>query len=152
MALQSMKTDAHPTADLGERPLPVPTQETRPFWEAAARGKLSLPRCDRCGELLFPPPPRCPRCLSDDLRWSELSGSGRLRSWTTIHADLSSGIKPPFVIGEVELDEQAGLVIVGLIVGTALDRIKSGSRVKVTFVQSRLPEIAYPQFELSTGA
>lgn len=145
-----MKTDTPSIANT--RPLPVPTRETLPFWESAARGKLSLPRCERCAELLYPPPPRCPRCLSDHLLWSELSGIGRLHSWTTIYADLSSGIKTPFIIGEVELDEQAGLVIVGLVVGTAPDQIKSGARIKVTFAQSRMPNIAYPQFELSTGA
>jgi uncharacterized OB-fold protein len=145
-----MKTDAPSTANA--RPLPVPTRETLPFWESAARGKLSLPRCERCAEFLYPPPPRCPRCLSDQLIWIVLSGRGRLHSWTTIYADLSSGIKAPFTIGEVELDEQAGLVIVGLIVGIALDQVKSGARVKVTFAQSRMPNIAYPQFELSTGA
>jgi len=130
------------------RPLPVPTRETRPFWQSASRGVLALPQCVSCGALLYPPPPRCPHCLKDELRWTDLSGKGRLLSWTTIRTDLSAGIEAPFTIAEIELVEQVDLIVVGLLVGTAADDLRAGVSVRVTFAPSRAEDIAYPQFEV----
>src|SRR2546428_769385 len=44
-------------------PVPVPTPETRPFWEAARRHELWLQRCRACGAYVFYPRAACPRCL-----------------------------------------------------------------------------------------
>ena len=31
------------------RPIPVPNEWTRPFWDAAKQGVLALQRCQACG-------------------------------------------------------------------------------------------------------
>jgi uncharacterized OB-fold protein len=41
------------------RPVPVPTNITRPFWDAAKQGKLVLQRCRRCGTWQYWPRPVC---------------------------------------------------------------------------------------------
>src|SRR5207249_214878 len=48
-------------------PVPVPTPETRPFWEAARRHELSLQRCRACGAHVFYPRAACLRCLVVEL-------------------------------------------------------------------------------------
>jgi uncharacterized protein len=131
------------------RPLPVPTAETRPFWTAASKHALCLPRCRTCGALHYPPPPRCPNCLVVNFVWEKLSGFGRLKSWTTIHADLLPGVAPPFVIGEVELVEQSGLIMTTHIVDSAPEDLKSDVRVEISFVASEIDkEVTYPQFRI----
>ena len=37
------------------RPIPVPNEWTKPFWEAAQQGVLALQRCQACGHFQHPP-------------------------------------------------------------------------------------------------
>ena len=71
-------------------PLPAPDDElTTPFWDAAARHQLAIPRCDGCGAWVWYPRPRCPACDGSALTWTPVSGRGRLFSWTVVrHAFL----------------------------------------------------------------
>jgi uncharacterized OB-fold protein len=135
-----------------ERPQPAPTHETAPFWQGAERGELVLPRCRTCGRLHYPPPPRCVNCLTETLEWTRLSGRGQLVGWSTVHIGLSQGIEPPFVVGEVELVEQVGLVIAALVVGAAPESLRLGANMTVGFAPGG-PGFAYPQFApLAAGA
>jgi uncharacterized OB-fold protein len=100
----------------------------------------------------YPPPPRCPRCLLDDFAWEKLSGTGRLKSWTTIHIDVLPGVQPPFIIGEVQLTEQPELTMVAHIVGTPAEMLKTDAAVKIAFVPSAADKsIALPEFHLLAG-
>ncbi len=88
------------------KPRPIPTPETRPYWEAVNDGRLTLPRCDACGAWMFPPRPRCAAC-GGSTSWHELSGRGTLASYVISHRP-GPGWQPdevPFVIALVELDE-----------------------------------------------
>ena len=57
---------------------PVPTEDTKPYWESCARGELRMQRCGECGHVRFPPSALCPRCLSERHEWAVLSGRGRV--------------------------------------------------------------------------
>ncbi|MCP5265633.1 MAG: OB-fold domain-containing protein [Burkholderiaceae bacterium] len=114
-------------------PIPCPDAHTRPFWQAAARGVLSLPRCGCDPQLLYPPPPRCPRCLDETFEWVELSGRGRLWSWTEIAVPWFPGAPVPSVVAQVAPDEQAGLL---LLAADPLGRVRSmapGAPVRIVF-------------------
>src|SRR5437773_1498029 len=90
-------------------PVPVPTPETRPYWEAARRHALELPRCCTCGHCFFYPRAACPRCLSGDLEWVRASGRGTLHTFTVVHRGLRDfPLGTPYVIAIVELAD-AGL-------------------------------------------
>jgi uncharacterized OB-fold protein len=87
-------------------PLPLPSPETRPFWEAARRHELSLPRCLSCGELHYYPRGVCPHCLSSDLEWVRCSGRGRLHTFTIVHRGQKGfPLATPYVLAVVQLDE-----------------------------------------------
>lgn len=88
------------------RPLPKPTPDTQPFWTAAKRHQLSLPKCTVCGRLHYFPRPFCPYCFSWDLEWVRCSGRGRLYSYVINHRP-APGFEgdAPYVIAVVELDE-----------------------------------------------
>jgi uncharacterized protein len=61
--------------------VPVPTPETRPFWDAASRDRLHIPRCVTCDRAFFPPSPVCPHCTSRDVEWFDASGKATLYSF-----------------------------------------------------------------------
>jgi uncharacterized OB-fold protein len=116
----------------GQRPVPSPNAESHPFWEAARKGELRLPRCPACGRLFYPPPLRCPRCLKGGLVWTGLSGRGRLASWGRVDLAAMPGVEPPFMLAEVELEEQPDLILVALLTQPA-DRLTVGCDVEMTF-------------------
>lgn len=95
--------------DLSALNVPGPTiiPLTAPFWEAAARGQLLIQRCGSCDKAVFYPREICPHCWSDQLDWDEATGSGRLKSFSTIWKPGHPGWLPaaPYVVGLVELDE-----------------------------------------------
>ena len=127
------------------KPLPQPDLDSQPYWEAARQHKLMLPRCQRCGHTSFPPRPRCPRCLSQDLAWTELSGRGVVHSFCVMHDDLIQGFQPPYVIAHVELEEQAGLLLTSNILDCPTDQVRIGMLVEVTF-EEVTEEVSLPQF------
>lgn len=99
-----------------DKPAPIPTPETEPFWSACARGVLSIQWCDHCAAHFFYPRPACPRCGSvAAVRWVEASGRARLHSYVISHL-RAQGFDPPYVIAIVELEEGPRLLtnIVGV--------------------------------------
>jgi uncharacterized protein len=124
--------------------LPATTALTRPFWDAAARGGLLLPRCNACGLHFFRPEVACTHCFSVDWRWVEASGRGTLYSYTVVHRAPAPGFVVPFVLAVVELDE--GPAIFSNLVGCAANDIHIGMPLRVRFEQvSR--DVHLPRFE-----
>jgi hypothetical protein len=127
-------------------PLPVPTPETRPFWDGVRRHELLLQRCRPCGEHFFYPRAVCPKCLSADLEWRAVSGRGTLHTFTVVHRGARGfPIGPPYVIAIVALDEGPRLMtnLVGIEPDPA--RIAIGMPVEVVF-EDVTPEVTLPHF------
>lgn len=114
-----------------EKPLPRPTEDSAPFWEAAFKGELRMQQCGSCGHVRFPPSLQCPRCLSDDATWARMSGRGRIYSWVVVHQSQHPAFNPdaPYNVVIVELDE--GPRLHGNLVGG--DEIHIGMAVEVVF-------------------
>jgi uncharacterized OB-fold protein len=132
-------------------PLPVPTPETRPFWEAAHRHELTLPRCRACGAYVFYPRAACPHCLSADLEWCRLSGRGTLHTFTVVHRGLKNfPLAAPYVIAIVELAEGPRLMtnLIGIEPDPA--RLRVGMPVEVVF-EDVTPEVTLPRFRPAAG-
>jgi uncharacterized OB-fold protein len=74
-------------------------------------GHLMSSRCGQCGYRSFPPRVDCPRCLSDNFAFEELSGEGTVVTYTRIDA-APAGFEDlaPFVIGVVDLKETGRLL------------------------------------------
>jgi hypothetical protein len=91
------------------KPLPRPLNPelTRPFWEAAKRHELVMPRCKTCDQLFFYPRSECPRCLGSDLEWVPVSGRGRSHSFTIINQPVNAAFRDdvPYVYAVVQLIE-----------------------------------------------
>ncbi len=87
---------------------PLPDTEgapTAPLWAAAADHRLSLPRCDDCGRLVWYPAEACRRCGGPSQSWVDLSGRGTLFSWVVVHQQFLPQYDPPYVTALVAVDE-----------------------------------------------
>ena len=89
---------------MAERAKPMPTPETKHFWDGTREAVLRLQRCDTCAHVYFPPRPFCPNCASRKVSVFDASGKGRLYSYV-IHHRAVPGFTPPYAIAVVELDE-----------------------------------------------
>lgn len=119
-----------------------------PYWEAAARHELMLPRCDGNGLVFFPPREFCPGCWSDDLSWQPMSGGGTVWTFTEVHVafyDDTWADDVPYVVAVIELDE--GPHLLANIVEPDTDRLAIGDRVEVTF-EDRHEGLSLPMFRV----
>ncbi|WEB42040.1 OB-fold domain-containing protein [Streptomyces yunnanensis] len=89
--------------------LPEVDAFTRPYWAAAAEGRLLLRRCraEGCGAAHHYPREFCPRCWSEDVVWEPATGRATLYTWSVVHRnDLPPfGDRVPYVAAVVELAE-----------------------------------------------
>lgn len=111
---------------------PRRTLETAEFWDACAVGKLVLPRCNACGELIWYPRLVCPFCASHDVAYTEVSGRGTIYTFTI----MRRGAGPfrdaaPYVLAYVQLDE--GPTLMTNIVGCDPETLQIGHPVRVVF-------------------
>lgn len=119
----------------GIRPLPWPDALSRPFFEAAAAGRLVLQRCTVCGEAVFYPRPYCTLCAGE-LEWTEASGSGTVYTFTVIHQNLSGAFieRVPYVVAMIELAE--GVRMMGNLVECPPQSLRIGMPVRACFVEA----------------
>ncbi|GBD12944.1 hypothetical protein HRbin24_00965 [bacterium HR24] len=115
------------------KPLPQPTETSRPFWEGARRGELRLQRCRSCGEYVFYPRSLCPHCLSPELGWTTASGRGHVYTYTVVRRPAHPGFRDevPYVLAIVELEE--GPRLTTNIVGVAPEEVRIGMPVEAVF-------------------
>ena len=133
------------------RPVPVPDDASAPFWEAAAAHVLTVARCARCRAFTIPIDIVCPHChhTDPDFAFEPVSGRGSIRSWTIVHQSFLPGFDDdlPFVLADVELDEQPELRMIGRLLDGAHATIRLGDRVQVAF-EDLAPGVAIPAFTL----
>jgi uncharacterized OB-fold protein len=119
------------------RPLPVPDEQSAPFWAAAAEHVLTVARCARCGAYSIPVDIVCAHCMSTEPQYSfePVSGRGTIRSWTVIRQSFLPGFddEVPFVLVDVELDEQGDLRLVTRLLDGVDAPLRLGARVSVAF-------------------
>lgn len=129
------------------RPLPVPTDLTSPYWEAAAQGRLVVQHCGACGKPQFFPRLFCISCLSMDVRWQTCSGMGTVYTFTINRRGANPFMQErvPYVVAMVDLDE--GVRLMANIVDSPIENVAIGSRVKVVF-EKITDQLALPQFVL----
>ncbi len=75
-------------------PLPdVDEPLVAPFFAAAARGELMIPRCEACGKFVWYPAASCPRCEAPAPVWTAVSGRATLFSWAVVHRPFLPGVR-----------------------------------------------------------
>lgn len=130
-----------------ETPLPVPDDDTRPFWEACRRHELAMQRCARCGRFRFTPRRMCPACQSVDCEWVPVSGRGTVYSRVVCHPPVLPAFaeRAPYAVVLVELEEDPALRLLGNVLDCPPEQVEIGMPVRVEF-QDLTDEITLPQW------
>jgi uncharacterized protein len=115
-------------------PLPKVNPESEFFWRSGADGTLRLLRCGQCEYIVHPPSPRCPNCGSHEVAPAAVSGRGTVYSYTIAVQAFLPGLAP-YCVGMIELEEQKGVRLVGLLVGCTSETVAVGLPVQVGFLQ-----------------
>ncbi|MFP3991772.1 Zn-ribbon domain-containing OB-fold protein [Streptomyces sp. E11-3] len=113
--------------------LPEADAFTRPYWDAAADGRLLLRRCRACARAHHYPREFCPHCWSEDVRWETASGRATLYTWSVVHRnDLPPfGARTPYVAAVVDLAE--GPRMMTEVVDCAEAELRIGMELAVAF-------------------
>jgi uncharacterized OB-fold protein len=101
------------TMEIPAKPLPPDTALSRPYWEAARRGQLMVQSCASCGKLRHYPRLLCDACHSTEVHWTELSGRGRIHSWTITHHAFHPAFRDELPLVLVTVDLQEGVRALG---------------------------------------
>lgn len=112
---------------------PAVTEETAPFWEAAAEGRLVVEHCPACGTDSFPPRGICRRCRNREMGFVEVAGPGHVYSFTVNHQRWLPDLEVPFTIVLVEFAAHPGVRVVGRLRGCAPEDVAIGMAVDVGF-------------------
>lgn len=103
------------------------TAETRAaeFIDFLEKGKVEATRCKKCHRVYFPPRVQCADDLSSDVEWVDLSGPGKLLTYTQVHYG-PTGFEndAPYTLAVVEF--QNGARVFG-----RLDKGLSAAEIKV---------------------
>lgn len=127
------------------KPLPHIDERSRPFWEAAGRRELRLPRCRSCGHHRTTFEDTCPRCLGQEHDWALLSGRGKVWSFCLFHKVYFRGFAEdiPYNVGLVHLEE--GPLLVTNLVDIPSTDIRIGMSVEPVF-EKVAPEVTLIKF------
>ncbi len=119
------------------KPVPVPDALSEEFWAATAEHRLAMQQCRSCGWLAYPPRTSCVSCRADPpaFRWSPVSGRGRVQTWTVVRTAFLPGFAAdvPYVVADIELEEQPRLRMAAGLRGIERDAIEIGMPVQVAF-------------------
>ncbi|MEX2236722.1 MAG: OB-fold domain-containing protein [Dehalococcoidia bacterium] len=90
-----------------QKPIPVPDEASRPFFEGMKNHELVLMRCTNCRRWRLPSAQRCPECWSLDWTWENASGRGTVYTFAVMHHVLHPGFagEAPYNVTVVALEE-----------------------------------------------
>ena len=100
-------------------------------------GKLLINQCAACGYWIYPHRPLCPRCLSWDVKPTQVSGDGKVFMFTLIHQERDPNDRPrePTIAAAVELAEQSGLRFLARVVNCPRSQLVLDMPVRLTWME-----------------
>ena len=117
------------------KPLPVPTEISAPFWEGLKAERLLIQQCNECSDWVFYPRRHCPACFAHSLAWREVSGGATLYSFTVTRIATLPDFadEMPQILAVVELDQ--GVRINTNLVGLDEAEVKVGMRLQPVYAE-----------------
>lgn len=133
------------------KPIPMPTPETKFYWEKCQQHELWVRKCNECSQTYFYPRDICPNCFSRDTDWIQCSGKGTLHTFGVVvrppHRAWMEDV--PFVVAMVDLEEgcrmPTNLVEVDPDPDNPGEKIRVGMPVEVVW-EDRTDNITIPMF------
>jgi uncharacterized protein len=117
------------------------------FYRGLEEQRLLVQQCGSCGLMRNPPSPACPRCHS--LKWqpADLTGRGRIHSYTVHYHPPLPGFATPHPVVLVDMEE--GVRFVGAMDGAPVANLAVGLPVTAEFV--RRGDVAGFRFQIVAG-
>src|SRR3954468_17512949 len=114
------------------RPDPPVTPDSESWWNATRERRLTVQACDDRGNLQFYPRAICTACGRPGIALTEVSGDGRIYSFTIIHRPPDAENFPaPYLVALVRLEE--GHTLLSNIVGPGHLSARCDAPVPVTW-------------------
>jgi len=128
------------------KPIPTPSEDSRPYWEAVRNHELKLQQCRECSAFRFPPAEVCSECTADAYDWQPVSGKGRVFSFVIYYRAYHPGFRDelPYVVAVIELDE--GPRMLSNVIGCKPEEVRCDMPVAVTF-EDITDEASLPRFQ-----
>lgn len=106
---------------------------TRPFWDAAAQGRLLIRHCAACDRVHHYPREFCPYCWSEDVGWRPATGRATLYTWSVVHRNDLPPFdgRVPYAAAVVDLAE--GPRMMTEVVGCEEAELRIGMDLEVAF-------------------
>lgn len=127
------------------RKLPALNADNRAFWQGGEHGRLLIHHCHGCTHYFHPPGPICPRCASLDVAPREVSGKGKVLSYTLNYQPWVADLEVPYAVAIIELLEQQGLRFVSNVIGMDPLQVRIDMPVRVSFLH--VEDVWLPLFE-----
>jgi uncharacterized protein len=114
------------------------TTRVNDFIDYLEKGKVMTSQCKECGAIFFPPRADCCHCLSSDIQWNEVSGSGKLVSYSRLKfAPIGFDGDLPYsiaildygnyrVFGRIDSSLDAKEIQIGMPMTTAVNELPNG--------------------------
>jgi uncharacterized OB-fold protein len=100
--------------------------------EIPQRYRLEAGKCQKCGQVHFPPRRVCSKCKGTTFETIHLSEEGRLVTFTVVRVASDKFSKQtPFVVGIVELND--GLRLTTQLADVDVDKVEIDQKVKLVF-------------------
>jgi uncharacterized OB-fold protein len=138
------------TTPAPSKPKPNITESIRPFWEAVAKHRFVLMRCQKCQEWYWP----AAYCrfhenepFYGNMKWEEASGQGRVFAFNIHRKAMHPAFKTPYVYALIELTE--GPMFGANIIDCEPEDVSIGMPVEVAFV-TESDGTVLPQFRRSS--
>lgn len=117
-------------------PLPALDPGNSAFWTGGRLSQLPITRCHACQRWFRPPVPVCRFCLSIDVAPEPCSGRGRVLTYTVNRHQWLPGLRPPYVIAVIGLDDDPDLRITTRLADVDPAAVEIDMRVRVRFTQA----------------
>ncbi len=120
--------------------------KTNDFIDRLESGQVAGTRCKGCGKVFFPPRADCFQCLAGDMEWFEVTGSGRLVSFSKLEygpAGFQEDVPYSIalldygtfkVFGRIGREVPEAEITVGMPMKTIVNRLPGG-KLNYVFVQ-----------------
>ncbi len=137
-----------------QKPLPrFHSRFAKDFYDGCKRHTLLIQRCGTCGKFRFPPQPMCPECNSMKQEWAQVSGEGKVLTFTVIPGYEPRAVPMatwpaeayPINVAIIELPDAGGVHIASNIVECDPKDIRVGMPVSVVF-DDVTDEVTLPKF------
>jgi len=112
--------------------------KTNDFIDYLEKGAVAGTRCKACGMVFFPPRADCHQCLSSNMEWFEVSGTGKLVTFSKLeYAPIGFQDDVPYcialldygdykVFGRIDRDLPEDEIKVGMLMKTAANSLPNG--------------------------